>query len=99
MRTKLGRFFISETLLRRGIDGDQEMQARTHAIFQKFIPIEAKFHWDRRATEYLGYSNEFDDVPQGEVAPTYDVETAKVESVVGGGGAVVETYTVKFVRL
>lgn len=97
MRSKLGRFFISEPLLRRGIDGDHEFAARIHAIFQKFIPIEARFHWDRQATEYLGYCEEFEDVPQGEVAPTYDVETSKAESVVGG--AVVETYTVRFVRL
>lgn len=65
--TRLGRFFIGrKQLMRLDID--------TRAIFKGLIVLEATTMWDRDGIKYLAEGKQFDDVPEGEMAPFYDCD-------------------------
>jgi len=62
----MGRFFVGEKFLMN----DQHGAAR---IFQGMVVLQADHRYDRMGTEYLATGEMFDEIPEGEMAPLYDV--------------------------
>lgn len=67
-RRPLGRFFVSETML---VQADA-MTAR--AIFDGLIIRDATHAFDKMGTYYLAEGDQFDEMPEGTLAPMYDVK-------------------------
>jgi len=71
----MGRFFVSKRILLT-----DELYGR--AIFDGLVILEAHYRYDRDGTDYLATGEVFDEIPEGEEAPRYEVtinEAGKVE--------------------
>lgn len=62
----IGRFFVGDKILMN----DQHMGAR---IFEGMVVLHADYRYDRMGTEYMATCEQFDEVPEGVVAPLYEV--------------------------
>lgn len=73
---RIGRFGISLTLAER----EQEL---ARAIMGKCIIVRCEMMYETNRLEYVAISDEFDEVPQGAMAPEYEVHISE-------GGARIE---------
>ena len=67
MRTRrIGKFRVAGMFLQP----DNDCAKR---LFAKVIVMDVVRHWELDAVDYIGYSDEFDPIPEGERASVYDV--------------------------
>lgn len=97
IRGRLGRFSISEPLIERILDGEQNAQAAWCAVFGQVVVIEATRNFCKREIEYLAYSEQFDESPEGIEAPEYTVTISMHREPVGPIESTV--FSVKFTRI
>lgn len=69
---RVGKFILSERLL-ISIDKNTLLSA----LFGSVVIYRAEFMGYNRAIEYIGYSEHFDSVEEGNIPPTYDVFVKK----------------------
>ena len=62
----MGRFFVGEQTLFKDQDAARK-------IFDGLVIIDATHRYDRMGTEYMAIGDVFDEKPEGEEAPVYDV--------------------------
>lgn len=63
---RLGRFNVSRVLLR-------EQPEQLKPLFAEMIVVEAQMRWERDRVEYLAMSERFEVVPEGVMAPLYEI--------------------------
>lgn len=72
MQRRLGRFFVSGHMIRQHPEIVKKAVSRT-------LPVSVQYHFDRDAYEYLAMSNDFAEIPLGQVAPEYVVNITQIE--------------------
>lgn len=63
---RVGRFFISEPMLR-------DNPAMVRSVMARCVIVRCEMIYDRRAFEYYAYSPDYDEMPENTCAPQYDV--------------------------
>ena len=61
-----------------------------HLVFSKFIPVRAEMIWHMGHVEYIGVSDLFEEVKEGDFVPEYIFEITMIEN---NGGAVISKVT------
>jgi len=64
---RLGRFFIKREMLRNNLD------ALLH-VMRDMVVFQTTYRMDTDEVEYLAWCEEFDEIPEARVAPTYQIE-------------------------
>jgi len=96
IRKKVGTFSLSDSLVRRVLEGDQHAQAEWQAIFSDTVVIECKSRWEYGPQHlfYTAHNPAFDVKPDGFRFPEYEPVVRRVEEPAG-----TTTYVAEWVRL
>lgn len=94
---RLGWVSVSDSLIRKAVEGDIEAQAALHSFNSKLLVVDCKRSWAAGSVDYLAYCIEFDAVAPDIEAPRYDAQIERRQSPIEGGADVV-SFVVRFVK-
>jgi len=75
MNRRLGRFKIEVDLIENKLD-------LVKIVLDEIVVVEAEFHFDDQCVHYLGISDKFKEVEEGNMAPHYDWYADREENTV-----------------
>ena len=70
---QIGKFYITPELLR-----DPNLFESHKAVFNKIIPLHIEKHFYKQYVEYIGMSELFEPVNEGDVIPLYTIQVEKI---------------------
>lgn len=70
MTQRIGRIQVQRSELYRNV---HDANSHLYQLFANFIPIETRVNRELDVIEYVGISNQFDQVEEGQIIPEYHV--------------------------